>query len=124
MTDTTRFAQFCGMLGSDFDGERANAANFATSWLKNHNLTWQDVADALADRLNGRNGGRRDRRPEFEESPELTDRQRKIDRILKEFPHFVNAWEREFLQSIRDRQHLSPKQEAVWQRIITRRNPV
>lgn len=34
-----------GMLGSDFDGERANAAKMATQILKDAGLTWYDVLD-------------------------------------------------------------------------------
>lgn len=36
-------AKLCGMLGSDFDGERAAAALKATDVLRRAGLTWDDV---------------------------------------------------------------------------------
>ena len=38
-----RFRKICGMLGSDSDGERSNAARLATEMLKTNNLTWNDI---------------------------------------------------------------------------------
>ena len=38
--DTIRMAKFCGMLGSEHDGERANAAKMATSLLLGAGMTW------------------------------------------------------------------------------------
>jgi hypothetical protein len=41
--DLKRFHKLCGLLGSEHDGERAAAALKATSWLKEHGLSWADV---------------------------------------------------------------------------------
>lgn len=41
--DLSRLGKLAGMLGSDFDGERATAAALASNLLKNHGLTWADV---------------------------------------------------------------------------------
>src|SRR5580765_6310599 len=38
-----RLIQFCGMLGSDFPGERANAAKMANDLLREHKLTWEEA---------------------------------------------------------------------------------
>jgi flagellar biosynthesis/type III secretory pathway protein FliH len=38
-----RFGKLIGKLGSDQDGERANAASLCTKFLREHRLTWADV---------------------------------------------------------------------------------
>lgn len=38
-----RLLKLCGMFGSDFDGERANAARMASDLLVENGLTWNDV---------------------------------------------------------------------------------
>jgi hypothetical protein len=40
-----RLVKVLGMLGSDYPGERANAAQMATQILKDAGLTWYDVLD-------------------------------------------------------------------------------
>ena len=42
-TVTAKLAKIAGLLGSDFDGERAAAAAAATSILKDHGLSWSDL---------------------------------------------------------------------------------
>lgn len=42
----SRLEKLAGMLGSDFDGERASAAALASKLLNNHGLTWADVIRA------------------------------------------------------------------------------
>lgn len=39
--DANRMVKFCGMLGSEHEGERANAAKMATSLLRGAGLTWE-----------------------------------------------------------------------------------
>ena len=41
-----RFIKFAGMLTSDFEGERANAAQMATKLLQEAQLTWAEVMSA------------------------------------------------------------------------------
>jgi hypothetical protein len=41
-----RLAQLCGMFGSDFDGEVANAARAAHALVKQLGLQWSDVITA------------------------------------------------------------------------------
>ncbi len=38
-----RLMRIAGMFGSQFPGERANAAEAATRLLQEHRLTWRDV---------------------------------------------------------------------------------
>jgi hypothetical protein len=42
-TDLDRLIKLCGMLGSEHDGERANAGRAATDLLKRLDLTWSEV---------------------------------------------------------------------------------
>jgi hypothetical protein len=49
--DRKKFTQICGMLGSEFAGERANAAEAATRMLQAAGLTW---AELLKDLFAGR----------------------------------------------------------------------
>lgn len=44
-----RFVALLGMLGSDADGERANAAALASKMLKDDQLTWGEIAEAFSD---------------------------------------------------------------------------
>lgn len=120
MADWAKFARLCGLLASDFDGERANAATFATKWLKENKLTWQDVAD-LASR-------------DAPQAPQwdFTIRPKRppprppidpmhwgnIDHMLKAHDGKFSGWEREFLTSIRQRAtELTEKQQSVLDRL-------
>lgn len=42
-----RFGKLLGLLGSNHDGERANAAAKATAFLADRQLAWTDVGEAL-----------------------------------------------------------------------------
>jgi hypothetical protein len=42
-TVTAKLAKITGLLGSDFDGERAAAAAAATRILKDYGLSWSDL---------------------------------------------------------------------------------
>jgi hypothetical protein len=42
---SAKLVKVLGMLGSDYAGERANAAQLATQILKEAGLTWYDVLD-------------------------------------------------------------------------------
>ena len=41
--DLKRLIALCGRLGSDHDGERANAARIVSRFLAERDLTWEDV---------------------------------------------------------------------------------
>jgi hypothetical protein len=46
--DRERLARLLGMLGSEFDGEVANAGRLADKLVRQHKLTWFDVVAAPA----------------------------------------------------------------------------
>lgn len=41
--DASKLAKLCGMFSSDYDGERANAAQMADNLLKKTGLTWEQM---------------------------------------------------------------------------------
>jgi hypothetical protein len=45
-SELRRLANLLGMLGSNFDGERANAARLADTFVREHGITWADVLHA------------------------------------------------------------------------------
>jgi hypothetical protein len=109
---TERLVRIAGMLGSDFEGERANAAAAATRLLQQHGMTWRDLIECgcpASPRPASPQWGRGDHR---ERAARLLARARTLDR-----------WEREFLQSIAKwTAPLSPKQAAVLERIERERS--
>jgi hypothetical protein len=107
-----RLAKVCGLLGSDFDGERAEAARRATRILKDAGLTWYDLVKSA--------------------QPSRSPSRAKEDWGDFTFDHVVTArkclerdwlwseWELGFLNSIQHRRRLSPKQRAVLDRLVAR----
>jgi hypothetical protein len=104
-----RLVQFCGMLGSNFAGERAIAAKKATELLIEHQLTWETF-------LNGANGTAQ---PEFEWTASRPVAWREKARECQEYPDELTEWETEFIMSIlgQQRTELSAKQQAALDRI-------
>ena len=47
--ERAKFVRICGMLGSSFENERATAARFATEFLVERRLSWEDVVCACAE---------------------------------------------------------------------------
>lgn len=52
----TRLIQFLGMLGSEHDGERANAAKMADTLLRASGLDWKAVVDGALGTQDGKKG--------------------------------------------------------------------
>ncbi len=102
-----RLTKLCGMFGSDFDGERANAARMADELVRNAGLAWPDVI------MPGTNtpsvNGRVWREP-------TTIRETVMVCLL--FTEPLTDWEISFLRSIASRTRLSPKQQNVLNRIL------
>lgn len=99
-----RLVKLAGMLGSAFDGERANAAAAATRLLEQHGLTWREVLAPPAPRPRG---------------PIPTGwRAVAADCLL--VPELLSEWERGFLRSLQGYSRLTEKQQAVLERIAQR----
>ena len=112
-----RLIQFCGMLGSDFPGERANAAKMANDLLREHKLTWEEALGGA--KPNGANPFTPPP-PGWKSSKPVAWREQA--RECLEYPDEMSSWEAEFLASIlkQPRATLSPKQSAVLDKIYGR----
>jgi len=111
--DKDRFAKVCGLMTSNFDGERSAAAERATQMLRAAGLTWSDVVDRAfggTGRSTHQGGG-----PEEMRQREPAPRSRKerhttfgdygIQYVLMRLARVANEkkfteWERHFLESI------------------------
>lgn len=98
-----RLVRLCGMLGSDFDGERANAGRLADNLVREAGLTWdQVIASANAS---------------YEEPAYKNRRQSPLPAEMAQT--CLNArclwseWERKFLTDMLGRLRLSEKQQAI-----------
>lgn len=106
-----RLVRLAGMLGSDFEGERANAAALATRALQAHGLTWRELVErAFAHRP----------------APEPVPRPPRsgpahLARWLLNQPGDWSEWERKFLANL-SAWHGAPtaKQLGILQRLADR----
>jgi hypothetical protein len=100
-----RLSRILGMLGSDYDGERAAAGLKATQLLREAGLTWDDLV-----------------RPSAAPAPPpepLGFRMRAMQALTR--GALLTDWERGFLASIaRQGRPLSPRQRSVLVRIEER----
>jgi hypothetical protein len=97
--DRVRLTRLLGMLGSDHDGERANAGALAHRLIQQNGLQWNDVIVTPR-------GQKRDKPPI---NPDLNTAWHWIDQC--------SPWEQDFIRSVTRRNTLSPKQQAVVTRI-------
>jgi hypothetical protein len=107
--DRDRLTRLLGMLGSDFDGEVANAGRLADKLVRSAGLTWPDI---IAPSL-----------PPSDHDPgadPLHGDWRALTAACTRFPHLLNRWEAEFLSGLRRFPRLSTKQTAILVRIVTR----
>jgi hypothetical protein len=105
--DLDRLVKLCGMLGSSFPGERAVAAAKASEFLRERELTWEQVL-----------------RPRWAEQPPLPAPGSGWRRIARECLKadaeldLLSDWEFKFLGTIaRSRHPISPKQAIILDRI-------
>ena len=106
-----RLVKLLGMLGSDHDGERANAAHAADKLLRQNGLTWREWIE----------GRQKPREPE----PAGVGILDAIERCLG-CPEMLNEWERRFLGDVRARApDLTEKQlakvEQIYRKVRTYR---
>ena len=103
-----RLVQLCGMLGSDFAGERASAALLVTRLLKTANLTWEEVIREVG-------------KPHPHHQPPPQQHRRPTPAAVAEFclerGLTWNRWEWQFLQSMRRRTRATEKQWVVLARL-------
>ncbi len=105
-----RLAKFCGLLGSDADGERATAARMATRLLRDHGLTWANLVEAATRDLWQ---NRYHRTP----PPENWERDRAF---CMRHSALLTVWEIGFLTDISARRSISDKQRVILNQIIAK----
>jgi hypothetical protein len=114
--DMERLSRVCGMLGSDYEGERANAAAAATRILRGAGWCWSDVIER-AMRSEQQTAGDRARRSS--EPPRLAPHL--LARWALDSAVSWTRWETEFLLNLATRPgRLSPRQAEVLRRLAER----
>lgn len=111
----TRLVRLCGMLGSDFDGERANAGRLADNLVRDLDLTWDDVITRVPAR---QEEPRQKRKQEQQSDPECPRTSREVARYCLDSQVFWSEWETGFLTDMLDRQSLSVRQDEVLGRLF------
>ncbi|WPB86414.1 hypothetical protein [Sediminicoccus rosea] len=114
-----RLVRFCGMLGSDHDGERANAARMADRLIREAGLTWDHVI-AVPAAMRQDVPKRPAPPPEWSASEFRTpgmQRIAEVETILRQHRPLLTQWEVDFLGSIASRGHLTIRQLEVLERI-------
>jgi hypothetical protein len=90
-SERDKLIRILGMLGSDFDGERASAGLLASRLLKVNNITWADVV-CIPQKKAGP--------PKFDDNDPLGRDWRGTAIRCQQFSHLINAWETEFLSGL------------------------
>jgi len=141
--DRDRLAKILGLLGSEYDGERASAGAMAWAFLRERGLTWFDLFSPSPEK-SGREGARyrrgaggaeyrrgfRDGMDAARQEAAKSSRQEATDhpdRDARDWsaictkcltsPYHWTKWQREFLVSVSDSPFLSDKQRAVLERL-------
>ena len=100
--DVKKLSKLCGMLSSDYDAERAIAAQRATALLRDAGMTWEElVAMAFA--------AQEPQRQSYNQGPPKTRRSEwsnlhvgTVCVRLHDISHNLTNWEKNFLASIDD----------------------
>lgn len=97
--ELVRLRRLCGLLASDYDGERATAARMATALLRRLGLRWADVVH-----------------PPCLPPPEW----RELVDLCLSYRELLSEWEIDFLENLRSFKRISDKQTAVLERLVAK----
>jgi len=107
--DRDKLTRLLGMLGSDFDGEVANAGRLADKLVRAAGLAWSDIiAPALPSPAND------------PRADPLHGDWRAMAASCARFPHLLDKWEWQFLSGLPRFPRLSGKQTAILVQIVVR----
>lgn len=111
-TERDKLVRLLGLLGSDFDGERATAAAMASRFIRERRLTWADVIGTPAPLppLPRPASG----------APDCPVSRLDAVRLVLARADLLTPWEMGFVQSVAWRRRWSPKQTDVFDRIHER----
>lgn len=127
IADKTRLSKLLGMLGSSFDGERANAARMIQTMAEKYKLTINELVDRA-------HGAAAQSRPQPPPQSSHAGTQgmfsnkalQALEVALQQYAHWMTPWERQFSEDVTGKYtrdyELSPKQLAVVERIISKMN--
>ncbi len=104
--DLDKLIKLCGMFGSEFEGERANAAMMADKMLKKTGIKWENLLKA----------GDFSSTQSHDYADELSDRE-KVRYIYENGEAFLTEWEENFIESVIKRTYFSHKQSEIIDRI-------
>ena len=104
---TERLSKLCGLFGSDFEGERANAARMADDLIRGFGLTWKDVISP-----------RQSRTPGPDQIWREPYNHQDAARACLRFAEALTEWERKFCRSVLGYTRLSEKQQRVLGRLV------
>jgi hypothetical protein len=105
ISDRERLARLLGMLGSDHQGERDNAARAAHRLVQQHGITWFDVVVPP---------------PDTDGADPHSGDWRRTAAACSRYPHLLNRWEAEFIWGLSRFPRLSGKQRATLLKIAVR----
>ncbi len=108
--DKTRLIQLLGMLGSDFDNERATAGRMANDIVKANKLSWDELLNEKPLIVINK------------QEQNYNSWRAKARRCIDDYPEEMTDWESEFMHSIlvRGFATLTPRQEEVLERIYNK----
>lgn len=101
MIDKNKFSRVCGLLSSDFDGERAAAALLATRMLKDAGLTWSDLFSVVIAQDNPKAAGnatRTARRGDCVAS-------KVVEKCAKLIIRCASAWDADYIINLDEMRH-------------------
>ncbi len=104
---THRLTKLCGLFGSEFDGERANAARMADDLIRGFGMTWRDVIWPGHTEAEAPDQAWHDPRDHQDAA-----------RMCLRFAEVLSGWERGFCRSILGYARISDKQQRVLNRLV------
>lgn len=110
--DLIRLTRLLAMFGSDYDGEVVNAARAAQRLIKKSGETWESV---IANGSANNSSGHSQYQPQKKREQPATFHAEIHECLKKE--NLCTGWERQFLNDMLLRMHLSEKQRAIINRI-------
>ncbi len=124
VAERSRLEKLLGMLGSSFDGERANAARMISAMAERKKVTIPELVfgPGSSPRQDREQPRAKPKRPAQPEATEMLDALRGVRDAADDLGFVVTAWELQFCIDVAEKHsadyELSDKQAAVAQRII------
>ena len=114
--DRTKLIRILGMLGSEFDGERAAAGALASRILKDADLIWADVVSPHIEIHPQDRPRRQQAKPQPDIDPIAGRDWRIVCEICRKHPTHINAWENIFCAILPNARILPFRSGGTWWR--------